>query len=65
MFFSLFLYTLYSFIQELALLKDIRRTATVTCRENCEMFVVDKEVFAQVCPRIFERELDEKLRFLK
>ncbi|CAD5112445.1 DgyrCDS1667 [Dimorphilus gyrociliatus] len=50
---------------ELALLKDIRRTATVTCRESCEMFVVDKEVFAQVCPRIFERELDEKLRFLK
>ncbi|XP_060081548.1 cyclic nucleotide-binding domain-containing protein 2-like [Ylistrum balloti] len=49
---------------ELALLQDIRRTASITCRETCEMLVVDKDTFAKVCPKIFEEELEEKERFL-
>ncbi|XP_033762401.1 cyclic nucleotide-binding domain-containing protein 2-like isoform X2 [Pecten maximus] len=49
---------------ELALLQDIRRTASITCREICEMLVVDKDTFAKVCPKIFEEELEEKERFL-
>ncbi|XP_069114237.1 cyclic nucleotide-binding domain-containing protein 2-like [Argopecten irradians] len=49
---------------ELALLQDIRRTASITCRETCEMLVVDKDTFAKVCPKIFEAELEEKERFL-
>ena len=51
--------------QELALLKDIERTASITCREECELMVVHKEVFAKVCPRIFDRELEEKVAFLR
>ncbi len=49
----------------MALLQDVRRTATITCRESCELLSVDKEVFAQVCPRIFEEELEEKVQFLR
>ncbi|OWF39456.1 Cyclic nucleotide-binding domain-containing protein 2 [Mizuhopecten yessoensis] len=49
---------------ELALLRDIRRTASITCREVCEMLVVDKDTFSKVCPKIFEEELEEKERFL-
>ncbi|XP_062574782.1 cyclic nucleotide-binding domain-containing protein 2-like [Saccostrea cucullata] len=49
---------------ELALLQDIRRTATITCRETCEVLVVDKETFAKVCPSIFQEELEEKEKFL-
>ncbi|KAK3101866.1 hypothetical protein FSP39_006884 [Pinctada imbricata] len=49
---------------ELALLQDIRRTASITCRERCEMLVVDKETFAKVCPSIFDEELKHKEQFL-
>ncbi|XP_076437211.1 cyclic nucleotide-binding domain-containing protein 2-like [Babylonia areolata] len=49
---------------ELALLKDIRRTATVSVRETCELLVVEKDVFSQVCPMIFEKELQEKKSFI-
>lgn len=50
---------------ELALLQDIRRTATVSVRERCELLMVDKDVFASVCPRIFDKELAEKHAFIK
>nr|KAG5714351.1 hypothetical protein BaRGS_018568 [Batillaria attramentaria] len=49
---------------ELALLQDIRRTATISVRETCELLVVDKDVFAKVCPKIFEKELMEKQNFI-
>lgn len=49
---------------ELALLQNIRRTASITCRENCELLYVDKETFAKVCPQIFEKEMEEKEQFL-
>ncbi|XP_059171648.1 uncharacterized protein LOC131952810 [Physella acuta] len=49
---------------ELALLQDIRRTATISVREKCELLVVEKDVFASVCPKIFEKELAEKHAFL-
>ena len=51
-------------MQELALLQDIRRTATVSVREACELLVVDKDVFSKVCPKIFEKELMEKKNFI-
>ncbi|PVD29449.1 hypothetical protein C0Q70_08700 [Pomacea canaliculata] len=49
---------------ELALLQDIRRTATISVRETCELLVVEKEVFARVCPQIFDQELVEKQAFV-
>ncbi|XP_064648020.1 cyclic nucleotide-binding domain-containing protein 2-like [Lineus longissimus] len=49
---------------ELALLRDIKRTASIACRENCELLCVDKDVFARLCPKIFEKELDDKVSFL-
>ncbi|KAL3831842.1 hypothetical protein ACJMK2_023541 [Sinanodonta woodiana] len=49
---------------ELALLQDIRRTATISVRETCELLVVDKDTFARVCPNLFEKELEEKRDFL-
>ncbi|KAI0215693.1 hypothetical protein LSAT2_032249, partial [Lamellibrachia satsuma] len=51
--------------KEVALLCDVRRTATVTCREACELLVVDKDVFSLVCPRIFDKELDERVNFIR
>ncbi|KAL5006881.1 hypothetical protein ScPMuIL_015687 [Solemya velum] len=50
---------------ELALLQNIRRTATVAARQPCEFLVVHKEVFAKLCPRIFDDELAEKEMFLR
>ncbi|XP_046583083.1 cyclic nucleotide-binding domain-containing protein 2-like [Haliotis rubra] len=50
---------------ELALLQDIRRTATIVVRETCELLVVEKNVFSHVCPRIFEIELEEKEQIMK
>ena len=60
-------YLLYNYfgLQELALLRDSTRAATITCREDCELLTVDKEVFAMVCPAIFEEELKEKLQFVR
>ena len=52
-------------LKELSLLKDMPRTATLTCRDNCELLSVDKEIFAKLCPQIFDRELDEKVKFLR
>ncbi|KAK0050910.1 cyclic nucleotide-binding domain-containing protein 2 [Biomphalaria pfeifferi] len=43
---------------------DIRRTATISVREKCELLVVDKDIFASVCPKIFEKELQEKQNFI-
>ncbi|XP_074659054.1 cyclic nucleotide-binding domain-containing protein 2-like [Tubulanus polymorphus] len=49
---------------ELALLKDVKRSATVTTRENCELLTIDKYVFSEVCPQIFQQEIHEKFRFM-
>ncbi|ELT93107.1 hypothetical protein CAPTEDRAFT_85725, partial [Capitella teleta] len=50
---------------ELALLQNVQRTASISCREDAELLVVDRDVFASVCPRIFDRELEEKVNFLR
>ncbi|KAK6165421.1 hypothetical protein SNE40_022350 [Patella caerulea] len=50
---------------ELALLQEVKRTATVAARETIELLVVHKDTFAQVCPQIFEKELSEKESFLR
>lgn len=49
----------------MALLQDVNRTATITCREDAELLTVDKELFGKLCPEIFERELDEKINFIR
>lgn len=37
----------------------------MTCREDCEMLVSDKDTFGVLCPRIFEKELEEKISFIR
>ncbi|XP_077978892.1 uncharacterized protein LOC144434315 [Glandiceps talaboti] len=49
---------------ELALLRDIKRTATISSRDTCELLVVDREIFSEICPRIFDQELETKVQFL-
>ena len=62
---SLSLLRRFSFSQELALLRNIKRTASVVVREDAELLVVEKDVFSKTCPRIFEKELVEKIKFCK
>ncbi|XP_013387720.1 cyclic nucleotide-binding domain-containing protein 2 [Lingula anatina] len=50
---------------EQSLLRNVLRTATISCREWCEFLVVEKDVFAEVCPKIFDEELAEKVEFAK
>nr|XP_054761661.1 uncharacterized protein LOC129268101 [Lytechinus pictus] len=47
---------------ELALLSNGERTASVICRENTEIFEIEKETFLEVCPDIFDNELAEKIQ---
>ena len=56
---------LFSTLQELALLRQIKRTASVIVRENVELLVVDKDVFVKTCPRIYDKELITKMKFCK
>nr|XP_006817128.1 PREDICTED: cyclic nucleotide-binding domain-containing protein 2-like [Saccoglossus kowalevskii] len=49
---------------ELALLRDIKRTATISTRGTCEFFVIDKDVFSSLCPKIFDQELETKVNFV-
>ncbi|XP_033646158.1 uncharacterized protein LOC117305396 [Asterias rubens] len=46
---------------ELALLGTGRRTASIICRENTELFEIEKETFMELCPDMFEKELEEKI----
>ncbi|XP_074636906.1 uncharacterized protein LOC141895065 [Acropora palmata] len=50
---------------ELALLRNTRRTASVVIREDAELLVVEKDVFSKTCPIIFDKELDDKIKFCK
>ncbi|CAH1790272.1 unnamed protein product [Owenia fusiformis] len=50
---------------EVALLKDIPRTATVTCREECELLVIERDIFAKICPKIFDIEHQEKVDYIR
>ncbi|XP_078619243.1 uncharacterized protein LOC144886481 [Branchiostoma floridae x Branchiostoma japonicum] len=50
---------------EIALLRGCPRTASVTVREPCELLIVDDKIFAEVCPKIFDAELDERVKFLR
>lgn len=52
-------------IQEKGVLEHTRRSATVICREDCELLVSDKDTFGKQCPRIFKKELEEKINFCK
>lgn len=50
---------------ELALLRNIRRTASVVVREDAELLVVEKDVFSKTCPIIFDKELNDKIKFCR
>ena len=52
----------FHLLQELALLgSGGKRTASIICRETTELFEIEKETFLEVCPDIFEKELNEKM----
>lgn len=53
------------FLKELALLRNIKRTASVVVREDAELLVVEKDVFSKTCPKIFDKELVDKIKFCK
>ncbi|XP_070565316.1 cyclic nucleotide-binding domain-containing protein 2-like isoform X2 [Ptychodera flava] len=46
---------------ELALLGDGRRTASIICREPTELFEIEKDTFLDICPEMFETEMEEKI----
>ncbi|XP_027054220.1 uncharacterized protein LOC113681325 isoform X3 [Pocillopora damicornis] len=50
---------------ELALLRNIKRTASVVVREDTELLMVEKNVFSKTCPRIYDKELFDKIKFCK
>lgn len=52
-------------MKEVALLRNIHRTASVVVKEDVELMVVDKYVFAQVCSEIYEKEMAEKIEFCR
>ena len=52
-------------MKEVALLRNIRRTASVAVKEDVELMVVDKYVFGKVCSEIYEREMREKMEFCR
>ncbi|XP_038053770.1 uncharacterized protein LOC119726226 [Patiria miniata] len=42
-----------------------RRRASIICRETTELFEIEKETFLELCPDIFEKELQEKISSAK
>ncbi|XP_076471684.1 uncharacterized protein LOC143301349 [Babylonia areolata] len=50
---------------EIALLGDGKRSATVICREPTELCQIDKSSFLEICPDIFQQQLDEKIVFAR
>ncbi|XP_077867157.1 cyclic nucleotide-binding domain-containing protein 2-like [Saccoglossus kowalevskii] len=50
---------------ELALLGDGRRTASIICREPTELFEIEKDIFLEYCPDMFEAEMAEKVATAK
>lgn len=49
---------------EVALLKGIKRAASVVTEEESEFLRVEKEDFLQIMARASEREIEEKIEFL-
>lgn len=58
------LYNSVSVLQEIALIHDCRRTASVVTREPVELLSVDKRSFKSH-PTVFESEMILKHRFVK
>ncbi|XP_048576817.1 cyclic nucleotide-binding domain-containing protein 2-like [Nematostella vectensis] len=50
---------------ELTLLRKTKHTASVAVREDVEMLVVNKDVFAITCPKIYDKEIGDKITFCK
>ena len=50
---------------ELALLHDVRRRATIVCKEDAEFLKVDKPDFDMVLRRNHEREWSKRLEYIK
>ncbi|KAI8783598.1 CAunnamed protein product [Biomphalaria glabrata] len=50
---------------EIALLGDGRRTASVICKEPTELCQIDKTTFLEICPVLFNQQLQDKIQFAK
>ncbi|KAH9519202.1 hypothetical protein Btru_074958 [Bulinus truncatus] len=50
---------------EIALLGDGRRTASVICKEPTELCQIDKTTFLEICPVLFNQQLQDKITFAK
>ncbi|KAK7473624.1 hypothetical protein BaRGS_00035102 [Batillaria attramentaria] len=50
---------------EIALLGDGTRSASVVCREPTELCRIDKDTFLDICPALFEQQLQEKIQFAR
>jgi CRP-like cAMP-binding protein len=50
---------------ELALLKNKPRTATIRCKTDTHCAVIDKESYQKIIKQIQEKQLNEKIEFLK
>ncbi|XP_059168544.1 uncharacterized protein LOC131950422 [Physella acuta] len=48
---------------EIALLGDGRRTASVICKEPTELCQIDKVTFLEICPVMFNQQLQDKISF--
>lgn len=47
---------------EIALIRKRMRTATIVCCEDSELLMVDKKLFDQFCPNLFNEQLKLKVR---
>ncbi|CAL1545175.1 unnamed protein product [Lymnaea stagnalis] len=50
---------------EIALLGDGRRTASVICKEPTELCQIDKMTFLDLCPVLFNQQLQDKIDFAR
>ncbi|GFO29505.1 cGMP-dependent protein kinase 2, partial [Plakobranchus ocellatus] len=50
---------------EIALLGDGHRTASVICKEPTELCQIDKATFLDVCPALFNQQLQDKVNFAR
>ena len=49
---------------EIALIRKTNRTATIVCCEDSELLMIDKVLFDQFCPNLFDEQLKQKVRMI-
>ena len=53
-------------LQEIALFsEEAKRTASIICREQVEVVLVNRETILEHCPDVFQQESLEKMRVLR